>query len=373
MISSARPSLPQQLDIVPAAEMSSILEQTDRDFVELERVHGETLADADEAEALAAAEGVDPTSSTWTMVRLQRFLGGLREEAERDAAATVQVAQQRARVRVEEAREEAERRRLGYDPDPLVPPIRLTPPVADPPSAVPPVATPLASTPLAATPLAATAASTPVVTPPFAAEAPPAPVADGRADETRPRQVLAIDGSTFAPPATARTPEPGQAAHHAGAAAADLAAVGGAVLVASDDAPVVTAPPAPVVPTSAERAQVLPAPAAQVAPVAEPSFVDDSFWVGSPLESTTTALAPAASTAVVVPPAPAVGEGEAGTHAPPKQGRRVRHKEEKAAKQVQPVPPKPAKAGLLKRLPVSAILEVLAVLLILVFILLRLS
>jgi hypothetical protein len=380
-MSPSRLSPPQQLDIVPASEVGSILEQTDRDFVELERVHEETRAEAEEAEALAAAEGVDPKSSTWTMVRLQRFLDGLREEATRDASATVEVAQQRARVRLEEAHEEAERRRLGYDPDPLVPPIRLTEPPAAP---VPPVAPHTPVVPVVA-PQAPVVEAPSVVAPLVTA---PEPV----------KPPLAIDGSTFVTsPAASAPAAANESTNHHGAAVAGAAAAGvagGALLLASPATAAPTVPPMPPMPT-AGPSLVQPSPAVAAEPFAgatvagsdvvtaapngdAPSFVDEQFW--TPVAPATAAAAAAGAAAVAAPAAPTVAPD-----VDTKQGRRARHQQEKAAKQAEqaaakaaepapaPKAAKPAKQGFLHRIPVTAILEVLAVLLILVFILLRLS
>jgi len=121
---------PEPLDVIPVERVSTLIADADRDFVELERRAAEATADAEEAERLAGEMGVDPKSSTWTMVRLQRFLDGLREEAARDAAATVQVARHRARVRIQEAQELA----AGSPIAPLpAPPFSFAP--ADPPPA----------------------------------------------------------------------------------------------------------------------------------------------------------------------------------------------------------------------------------------------
>jgi hypothetical protein len=160
-MSDSRLIPPTRVDVVPASEVGALIEQTDREFVELEQRAHEARAQAEEHEALAAAEGIDPSSSTWTMVRLQRFLDGLRDEAHRDAAATVGVAEQQAKLRLEDARAEAERRRLGYLPDALVPPVQEPepqPPVATVPPVVPIVERP---TPVQAPPVVATVLEAP--------------------------------------------------------------------------------------------------------------------------------------------------------------------------------------------------------------------
>jgi hypothetical protein len=137
---------PIALDIVPASEVGDLIDATDREFSKLEQEAARASAAAREAEARAAEAGVDPKSSTWTMVRLQRFLDTLHAEARRDAEATIAVAHQQARMRIDDARVRSSR--AGQPaPEAFVPATqrrvdRPSPPPAD---ARPPV--PVASEP----------------------------------------------------------------------------------------------------------------------------------------------------------------------------------------------------------------------------------
>src|SRR5262249_45685350 len=97
----------------------------------------EAHTEAEEMERVAADTGVDPLSSSWTMVRLQRFLNDLRSEAERDAAATIEVARHRARVQVEEARATTNADAHDATIPPLVDPSFPTPPSAPDPQCAP--------------------------------------------------------------------------------------------------------------------------------------------------------------------------------------------------------------------------------------------
>src|SRR3974377_2288097 len=89
---------PVLLDFVPAQTVRALIEQVDRDFTDLEHRAADATALADELEARAADEGIGPQSSQWGMEKLQRFLDDMRDEVDRDAAATVEVARHRARV-----------------------------------------------------------------------------------------------------------------------------------------------------------------------------------------------------------------------------------------------------------------------------------
>jgi hypothetical protein len=121
---------PESLEIIPADVVGELIDATDRDFAEFEQRAAVLVAEADEAEIRAREAGVDPTAATWSMTHLQRFLDTLRAEAERDSAAIVEVAQHRARVRRDEARELADRLRRGETVDPVfsVAPVLATPP-----------------------------------------------------------------------------------------------------------------------------------------------------------------------------------------------------------------------------------------------------
>jgi hypothetical protein len=108
---------PEPLDLVAFEHVRAIIEESDRDLTELERRATEATAEADEAEARAADAGVDGPASQWTLVQMQRFVNSLRAEAELERNAILEVARYRARVRVNDARADVERRR----PEPVAP------------------------------------------------------------------------------------------------------------------------------------------------------------------------------------------------------------------------------------------------------------
>jgi hypothetical protein len=102
---------PEPLDLVAFDHVRAIIEDTDRDLTELERLAIAATAEADEAEARAADAGVDAPASHWTLVQMQRFVNSLRAEADLERNAIVEVARYRARVRVDDARADVERMR----------------------------------------------------------------------------------------------------------------------------------------------------------------------------------------------------------------------------------------------------------------------
>jgi hypothetical protein len=319
---------PIAVDVIPAAHVASLIEQTDQEFARLEREAAAAVDAALEAEADAHEAGIDPKQSQWTIVRLQRFLDTLREEANRDARATVEVAQQRARMRVEDAKA----RRSGgpargdeglssmpvpdVRPSPAVPP---SPSISlddtgrnDPLRALPeldPRVRPPAEPPGSGTPAAASGAATIIARP---------PVPNGSGTATQPRPVVAPVADVQAPPAPpAARPVP----------------------------PVAEPVSAPASPAPAPVTPLAPAPERVAARPAEPTSAVP------PVAAQPVAPQPVAPQPAVAQPAPR----PATPTAEPARG---------AA---------PRKTGLLHRLPIAAILEVIAVLLVLVFILMRLS
>jgi hypothetical protein len=308
-MSDSRPIRPQAIDVIPADQVSSLIAAADRDFVVLERQAQEAEASATSAEADAASAGIDPRATAWTMVRLQRFLESLRDEATRDAAATLEVARRRAQVIRSEA---------GVAP---------ASPFAPAPAAT--TATDLPITPVVPMPMPEPAQTSAPIQPVV-------PMATGIVDAP----ALVVDPVPPRAPFVSTAPD----APRPPAASANRSTPG------SVDAPfglvVGTAVATAVAPTSTEveRELFAPAvPAVPVIPVPQPPAPAD------------------VTTAMVVPPAPAV---------PHEMPAPVVIPDTSAAATV---PAVKAKRGLLRRLPVSAILEVIAVLLILVFILLRLS
>jgi hypothetical protein len=90
--------------------------QADREFAALEREAEELEALVAEAEAGGEVASGQQLESTWTLVRLQQFLTGLRTDADREAELVLDAARQAARVRIDGATAEAERRRRDRRP-----------------------------------------------------------------------------------------------------------------------------------------------------------------------------------------------------------------------------------------------------------------
>ena len=100
---------PEPVDLVPASSVAQIIVETDRELTELEQRWQASEAEADAAEAWFREAGIEEEVSTWVMIRLERFLAGLREEAERDAQNIVDLARHRSALRVAEAQAEVNR------------------------------------------------------------------------------------------------------------------------------------------------------------------------------------------------------------------------------------------------------------------------
>ena len=79
-------SRPVTVDIVPAVEVDALLEAAERESAQLQQRATAASAAAAAAEADARTAGIDGSSTTWTMVRLERFLENLKVEAQRDRA-----------------------------------------------------------------------------------------------------------------------------------------------------------------------------------------------------------------------------------------------------------------------------------------------
>src|SRR5262245_8128046 len=109
--SLARPRLqaPEVLDLVEADQVGEQIANTERDLADLEQRATEASNAATRAEDAAQAVNIDTSATTWTIVRLQRFLEDLRAEAERDARAMIDVARHHAQLRVDDARAMAAR------------------------------------------------------------------------------------------------------------------------------------------------------------------------------------------------------------------------------------------------------------------------
>src|SRR5262249_51607817 len=92
---------PEPLELVSADEATAIIDETRADLDSLEARAAESRRVADAVEARAAEEGADERASTWAIVRLQRFIDGLRAEAEHDAETVVEAARRGAREQAE--------------------------------------------------------------------------------------------------------------------------------------------------------------------------------------------------------------------------------------------------------------------------------
>jgi hypothetical protein len=144
---------PELVEMVDPAEVHAMIAATDARLSDLERQVAESAAEAQRVEDRARSEGVDAQAATWAMVRLQRFIDGLIEEAERDAAALIEAARLGARARVEEARADAAHLEFA---DVLERPTRAPRPPRDPaPTHAPEV--PIAPQPMPVAPTAAVA------------------------------------------------------------------------------------------------------------------------------------------------------------------------------------------------------------------------
>jgi hypothetical protein len=336
---------PERIDVVPADAVGALIERADREFAQLEEHARRAVAEAERLEERATAEGVDPKASAWTMLRLQRFLDQLREEARRDADATVEVARRRAQVIVRGANGDGgSDLPPGWDdflavaapppngPESLV--RRLPEPL--PQLATPPLVEPVVAARSAFASPEAPGASSPGMTP--LGERPSPGGAVGARPAAAPgAQLPASEGSL---PAPAR-PGPSEPTSSAGSSPMDG---GGPTPTAESSAPV------PPLTMSTNGHAASEGTGAASLPASPPSDVDDMF---------DGLLGPAPVTAAVEPmPRP---KAVAATAAPADRAG------------ARPSTEKPPKRRLLGRLPLSALLEVVAVLLILVFILLRLS
>jgi hypothetical protein len=115
---------PQPVELVSVEVVEELVARTRNELATLERQVDEANAAADATEARASAEGADERSTNWTMVQLQRFLNGLRDELDLELRAIAEVADHRAKIRVEEAHAQAESlRRFDAEPksDPIAP------------------------------------------------------------------------------------------------------------------------------------------------------------------------------------------------------------------------------------------------------------
>jgi hypothetical protein len=308
-----RLSPPEPFEIVSASEVREIIEATDRELSELETRAADATTAADAAERRARDADADNATATWAMVRLQHFLDNLRAENARDIEIILDVADQRARLRRDEARAEVERireRALAVTPEPEL---------SREPALLDTHEPPRPETVVVAAPLP-----------------PPPPEADLRPD---------VESEPPAPePEPVETLDPGQIAAYA--------------------------PPTVPLPSSGNGST--PEHVLTTTALADPLSTD--VWA-KPAVATVGALAvPAPAAAPAVPaeaPAPAPAQVPDATQA--LDGSAPASPSTEQEFWPQQAEPAAKKRSFLKRIPVSAVLEVLAVILILVFILLRLS
>jgi hypothetical protein len=112
---------PVALDLVPAEHVREIIATTDVELTQLERSAADARAAAEHAEHAASEAGLDSESSAWTMVRLQRFLDGLRDETQREVDTMLELARQQAMMRRAEGRAGGEQDELPKRPMPQSP------------------------------------------------------------------------------------------------------------------------------------------------------------------------------------------------------------------------------------------------------------
>jgi hypothetical protein len=101
-MTSSRLTPPQALDLVSADRVRDMIAHADAELSALERDAETSTSAADRAEGAVKEAGLDPEATTWTMVRLQRFLDGLRDETQRDVETMLELARQQARFRLSE-------------------------------------------------------------------------------------------------------------------------------------------------------------------------------------------------------------------------------------------------------------------------------
>jgi hypothetical protein len=248
-MTASRLDPPQALDLVPAEQVRDIIANTDSELSELERSAEFAHDAAERAERAISEAGLDPESSAWTMVRLQRFLAGLRDEAQRDVETMLELARHQARIRSNE---------VGASRDVPRPVVRAAAPVVPAPAPVAPSPAPVAA------PVAPPVAVSPPVEAPAAAGVTPAPGPAGPAASAA--VAVPVAEPACEEPGVPLAPEPEAAPH----------------LTLVTPAPVVPTAPAPAQPVAAAPTatqQPLPRPAATQptpaasAPAAKPGLL----------------------------------------------------------------------------------------------------
>ena len=226
-MTASRLDPPRALDLIPAEQVRDIIARTDHELTELERSAEDAHGAAERAERAVREAGLDPESSAWTMVRLQRFLEGLREETQRDVETILELARQQARIQLTEmpgvAPVPAPAR--GDRAQPVVPVVLERPPSPPAPRDPSPPLTAAAAIAIATAPMAEPAFAQPAAQ----------PIAQPVEPEPAPRLVVvppAVDQPASAPapvavpstPADAPPPAPSAARAPAPAAVAPVVA-----------------------------------------------------------------------------------------------------------------------------------------------------
>src|SRR5262245_189366 len=90
---------PPLIDVVPVADAEALLCDAQRPWSALHREVAESVARAEELERANDGTWFDPESSAYVLVRLRRFLDGLRGEANDEIASLIAAAEHKDRRR----------------------------------------------------------------------------------------------------------------------------------------------------------------------------------------------------------------------------------------------------------------------------------
>jgi hypothetical protein len=139
----------EPVELVPSVDVDALIADAHDEFSRLEDRAAEASAAADQAEARARAQSIDPASAPKAMAKMQQFIAQWRGDVDAEAERIVEAARAGARIRVDEAKAEVDRirraRLLDTQTDqrsaPVVDELRV-PAVAPPPPVFTPVAGP---------------------------------------------------------------------------------------------------------------------------------------------------------------------------------------------------------------------------------------
>lgn len=107
MSNGTRITPPQARDIVSAEVVDELVARRQAELARLDAEANAADHTASELEARVRAEGADESATTWAMLQLRRYLDRVFDEVDQEADAEIEVAERRARARVEAARSEA--------------------------------------------------------------------------------------------------------------------------------------------------------------------------------------------------------------------------------------------------------------------------